>query len=95
MSCINEAYKPACWTDEVNKSEKTKSRRKTDPLRMDLRISFSKAFPNLSFNDLKNKYEQIDGCLLTTNDGCTHYIHKTNNKTYSWNFIKREWTEYL
>ena len=87
MSCINEAYKISCWTDEFNKSENTKSIKKSESLS----ISFSKAFPNLSFNDLKNKFEPIDGCVLTTNDGCTHYIHKTNNKTYSWNFIEKEW----
>ena len=38
MSCINEAYKISCWTDEFNKSENTKSIKKSESLS----ISFSK-----------------------------------------------------
>lgn len=69
---------PSC--ENKNKDEKEKQFRMTE---------FSKAYPKVSFNDLK-----IQNNYYSTDDGCIHYKNVINNQIYSWNYIENEWEEH-
>ena len=74
------------WEKEYNKRKNENKDEKEKQFRM---TEFSKAYPNLSFNDLK-----IQNNNYSTDDGCIHYKNILNNQIYSWNFIENEWEEH-
>ncbi len=66
--------------NEKNKDEKEKQFRMTE---------FLKAYPKVSFNDLK-----IQNNNILTDDGCIYYKNVINNQIYSWNYIENKWEEH-
>jgi len=77
------------WEKEYNKLQNEKKKNKDEKEKQFRMTEFQKAYPKLSFNDLK-----IQNDNYSIDDGCVHYKHVINNQIYSWNFIENEWEEH-
>lgn len=77
------------WEKEYNKLQNEKNKNKDEKEKQFRMTEFQKAYPKLSFNDLK-----IQNNNYSTDDGCVHYKNVINNQIYSWNFIENEWEEH-
>ena len=76
------------WEKEYNKLKNEKKKNSDEKEKQFRMTEFSKAYPNVSFNDLK-----IQNNNYSTDDGCIHYKHAINNQIYSWNYLENEWEE--
>jgi len=77
------------WEKEYNTLQNEKKKNKDEKEKQFRMIEFSKAYPNMSFNNLK-----IQTNNYFTDDGCIHYKNVINNQIYSWNYIENEWEEH-
>jgi len=77
------------WEKEYNKLQNEKNKNKDEKEKQFRMTEFQKAYPKLSFNDLKI---QNNNCF--TDDGCIHYKNVINTQIYSWNFIENEWEKH-
>jgi hypothetical protein len=57
-----------------------------ETLLLKMKYYFNKQYPTLVFDDLQKQRD-----LCSTDDGCVHYKHKTNNIIYSWSFNQGRW----
>lgn len=77
------------WEKVYNKLQNEKKKNKDEKEKQFRMTEFSKAYPKLSFNDLK-----IQNNNHSTNDGCIHYKNVINNNIYSWKYNENKWVEH-
>lgn len=76
------------WEKEYNKLQNEKKIAKDEQDKQFRMVEFQKAYPTLSFNDLKLQNDNY-----STDDGCVHYKHVINSRIYSWNYMENEWEQ--
>jgi hypothetical protein len=77
------------WENLYNKLQNEEKKNKDEKQKQLRMTEFSKAYPILSFNDLK-----IQNNYYSTDDGCIHYKNVIDNQIYSWSYIENEWEEH-
>lgn len=74
------------WEQRYNLEQNNKQKEADEKHNIKIKNSFIKQFPDLSFDDLQKQNN-----IYLTEDGCTHYKHKTTNQIFSWNIVHEIW----